>query len=141
MHESRYAGEDKNLASLVTEIRDEVKDFAETRVAMLKAELQEKAAAAKVWGPLAGGALLLLGTAYILVTLAIVSLIAALLPDNPFRWAIGFAVIAVLWGLIGGLFAYLAKKKLTAIGMFPKKTVEVLKADKVWLQQEAKNQI
>lgn len=141
MYESRYTGEDRNLASLVAEIRDEVKEFAETRIAMLKAELQEKAAAAKVWGPLAAGAFLLLGTAYLLITLASVSLIAAVLTNNPFRWAIGFAVIAVLWALAGGLLAYLAKKKLANSGMFPNKTVEVLKADKVWLQREAKNQI
>ena len=141
MHESHYVGEDRNLASIVSEIRDEIKDFAETRFAMLKAELQEKAAAAKVWAPLAAGALLLLVTAYILLTLAIVSLVAAALAENPYRWFIAFLVVGVVWALTGGLLAFLARKRVLAAGMFPKKTVEVLKADKIWLQREAKSQI
>ena len=55
----------RNVASLLSEMKDELKDFIQTRVAMFKAELQEKVAALKSAAPLAIAGLLLLGTAYL----------------------------------------------------------------------------
>ncbi|GAC1438518.1 MAG: hypothetical protein NVS1B11_24060 [Terriglobales bacterium] len=137
MHDSRY--EARNMTSLVAEIRDELKEFASTRIEMLKAELKEKTAAAKIWAPLTAGAIVLLGTAYLLLTLAIVSLVVIALRDNPFRWFIGFVSVGVVWGLIGGILAVVAWKKLSSQGMFPAKTAKVLNADRIWLQNEAKS--
>lgn len=139
MHESRYEG--RNMASLVAQIRDELKEFASTRIKMLKTEVQEKVTAAKIWAPLAAVALVLLGTAYLLLTLAIVSLVVVALGDNPFRWFIALIGVGVVWALTGGILAFVAWKKVSAQGMLPAKTVEVLKADKIWLQNEAKSQI
>ena len=139
MHDSKY--ETRSVANLVAEIRDELREFASTRIEMLKAELQEKTSAAKIWVPLAAVALILLGTAYLLLTLTIASLVVVALGDNPFRWAIGLGSVGVVWGLTGGIVAVVAWKKVTSEGMFPEKTVKVLKADKIWLQNEAKSQI
>ncbi|HLZ43740.1 MAG TPA: phage holin family protein [Candidatus Sulfotelmatobacter sp.] len=131
----------RNIAEVLTDIKEELKEFVQTRVAMLKAEVQEKVQTIKTAAPLAVLALVLLGTAYLLFTLALVALVMAFLPDNQYRWCIAFAAIAVLWTIIGGIAAYFAKRELEVKGLLPKRTIEVLKGDKVWVQAEVKNQI
>jgi len=71
-------------------------------------------------------------------TLALVALVFALLPDNAYRWCIAFAAIGALWLILGGIAAYMAKRELEVKGLLPKRTVEVLKEDKMWIQSEVK---
>ena len=99
----------RSLAAIIAEMKEELKEFVQTRSRMLKAEVQEKFTALKIAAPLAGVGALLLGTAYLLFTMALVALVSALFRDNPYRWCFAFAAIAVLWGLLGGIAAYLAK--------------------------------
>jgi uncharacterized membrane protein YqjE len=131
----------RNLTTLLSEMRDELKDFIQTRVAMFKAELQEKIAILKSAAPLAVAGILLLLTAYFLLTLALVGLVLAAVPDNPYRWAIAFAAVGLLWLIMGAAAAYFAYREFQLKGLLPKRTVEVLKADKVWIQSEVKNQV
>jgi uncharacterized membrane protein YqjE len=131
----------RSLAAIIAEMKEELKEFAQTRSRMFKAELQEKFTALKIAAPLAGVGALLLGTAYLLFTMALVALVAVLFKDNPYRWFFAFAAIAVLWALLGGVAAYLAKREFELKGLLPKRTLEVLKGDKLWIQAEGKNQI
>ncbi len=131
----------KNLPTLLTEMKEELKDFVQTRIAMLKAEVGEKLGVLKTAAPLAAAAILLLSTAYFLFTLALVGLIVAALADNPYRWFIAFLCIAFLWSILGGIAAYLAKRELEVKGLVPNRTIEVLKGDKMWVQSEVKHQI
>ena len=86
MNETRYAeNHTRNLAAIIAEIKDEIKDFVQTRVAMFKSELRETLDAWKTAVPLAGIAVLLLVTAYLLLTLAVVGLVAVAFWDNPYR--------------------------------------------------------
>ena len=128
----------KNLTLLLAELKQEVQDFIQTRLTMLKVELQEKVRTLKAAAPLAviGGLLLL--TAFLLFTLALVALVFVFLPDNAYRWFLAFLAIAVLWSILGGIAAYLAKRELEVKGLLPKRTVEVLKEDKLWIQSEVK---
>ncbi len=131
----------KNLPTLLTEMKEELKDFVQTRIAMLKAEVGEKLGVLKTAAPLGAAAILLLSTAYFLFTLALVGLIVAALADNPYRWFIAFLCIAFLWSILGGIAAYLAKRELEVKGLVPNRTIEVLKGDKMWVQSEVKHQI
>jgi uncharacterized membrane protein YqjE len=131
----------RNISEVLTDIKEELKEFVQTRIAMLKAELREKGKTIKTAAPLAAAAVILLGTAYLLFTLALVGLAAAFLPDNQYRWCLAFLAVGILWSIIGGIAAYLAKRELEIKGLLPKRTIEVLKGDKVWVQAEVKNQI
>lgn len=132
----------KNLTSLLAEMKDELKDFAQTRVTMLRAELKEKARALKSVAPLGVVAIVFLATSYLLITLALVGLIVAGLLGNPYRWAIAFGCVGFLWGIVGASAAYFVRRNLMqAKGLLPRRTVEVLKADKLWIQSEMRNQI
>jgi uncharacterized membrane protein YqjE len=129
---------DRSLGSIVTEIRDEVKDFAATRFEMLRAELQDGLTTIRRVVPSAITALVFLVTAYVLFTLAIVGLVAVAFWTNPYRWFFAFLIVAVVWAITGALTAWMAFRRLRTHGLFPRRTVEVLKADKVWLQNEAR---
>ena len=131
----------RSLAAIVTEMKEELKDLVKTRIEMFRAELQEKLKTLKIAAPLAGLGALLLGTAYLLFTMALVGLVVAFFRDNPYRWFFAFAAVAVLWTLLGGIAAYFAKREFELKGLMPRKTIEVLKEDKLWIQAEAKNQL
>ena len=129
---------DKNLTALLGEMKHEVQEFVQTRLTMLKMELQEKVRTLKAAAPLAVMGVVLLLTAFLLFTLALVALVFAGLPDNAFRWFFAFLAVALLWSIVGGLMAYLAKRELEVKGLLPKRTVEVLKEDKLWIQSEVR---
>ena len=75
----------KSAAALFAEMKQELQDFVQTRVTMFKVELQEKVRVVKAAAPLAVIGAVLLLTAYLLLTLALVALVFALLPDNAYR--------------------------------------------------------
>ena len=131
----------RNLADLLAEIKNEIRDFLQTRIAMLKTELREKSKNLKTAMVLAVSGLLLLTTAYFLFTLALVGLILAAFPASVYRWFFAFLAVALLWTIIGAIAAYFAKRELELRGILPKRTIEVLRGDKVWVQTEVKNQI
>ena len=139
MHSDTNYG--RSLAAIVTEMKEELKDLVQTRIEMFRAELHEKLKTLKIAAPLAGLGALLLGTAYLLFTMALVGLVVAFFRDNPYRWFFAFAAVAVLWTLLGGIAAYFAKREFELKGLMPRKTIEVLKEDKLWIQAEAKNQL
>jgi uncharacterized membrane protein YqjE len=108
---------------------------------MLKSEMQEKLPNLKTAAILGIVGALLLITGYALLTLALVAVVVVLLKDNDYRWVIAFGGVGVLWALFGGVAAYFAKREFAVKGVVPKRTFEVLKGDKIWIEREAKNQI
>ena len=140
MNEFKTVGTDeRTLAGLIVEIRDEIQEFLQTRVEMLKSECQETVRAFQAAAPLALLALVLLGSAYLLFTLALVGLIAVAFWNNPYHWFFAFLTVGAVWSAMGGLAAYFAWNRLRRHGLFPRRTVEVLKADKAWVNQVRHN--
>jgi uncharacterized membrane protein len=131
----------RSLAGVANEVKDELKDFVQTRIAMLKAELGEKVRAIKSAMPMLATGFIVLGTAFLLFTLSLVGLLAVAFQGNPFRWFLSFLIVAVLYSIIGGMAAAFGMKELRAQGMMPKKTIKVLKEDQLWLRQEARTQV
>ena len=131
----------RTVGSILSDTKDELKEFLETRITMLRTELGEKMAMLKSAAPLAIAGILFLVTAYMLFTLGLVGAIVAFLPQNPYRWCIAFFAIAVLWGLIGGICTYMAVREFQVKELLPKRTMQVLKEDKVWLQSEVRSRV
>ena len=138
MHSSVENG--RSLAAIVAEMKEELKQFVQTRIAMLKQELQEKTARLKIAAPLAAISAVLLATAYLLITLALAAAVAGFFARSPYRWFFGFLIVGILWALLGGVAAYFAKRELELKTLAPRRTIEVLKGDKLWLEREVKNQ-
>src|SRR3954452_15416208 len=115
------------LTQLVLEMKRELVEFATTRVELLRSEIQESVAAMKAAAPMAVIAIVLLVTAYLLLTLALVGLVAVAFVGNPYAWFFAFLIVGGAWALLGVIAAFLALRSLRRLGLFPKKTIEVLK--------------
>jgi O-antigen ligase len=135
------ASNGRTLAQVIADIKEEIKEFAQTRFLLFRAECRQKLSLLKIAGALAGIAVVLLATAYLLLTVGFVALIAAVLANNPYRWVVGFFGIAMLWSIVGGIAAYFAKREFALKGIVPGRTLAVLKGDKIWLQSEAKGHL
>jgi len=131
----------RSIAAILAEIRDELIEFVATRVALFKTELEEKIGSLMRAAPVAVMALLFLATAYVLFTLAAVGVVLALLPANPWRWCLAFLAVAILWSIVGALAGYEAMKRMALKELVPRRTLNVLKGDGVWIRSEVKNQI
>jgi len=128
----------RSLGVIVAEIRDELKSFLHTRVEMIRSELDETRAAARVGLPLIVLALLLGAVGFLLLSVAVAALVAGAFAGKPYAWFLGFLIVGFLWTLlaaVAGFFAYNAFRK-----RFPKRTLEVLKADTMWLQSLVRSQ-
>jgi len=129
------------LSAIIGEMQAELRQFVETRVQMLKSELQEKLGTLKVAAPLVVVAIILLGTAYVLFTLALVGLISVAFSYTAYRWCFAFLIVGGLWSLLGAVAGYFARREFRSKSLAPRKTLEILKEDKIWLQKEVRNQI
>jgi uncharacterized membrane protein YqjE len=140
MIESKYATErnGRTVGEVIVELKDEIKDFVQTRVQMFVSEMREKLRDSKSASIYAAVGVILLGTAYLLLNLALVGLLAVAFWGSPYAWFWAFLIVGSCWLILGGFVGALALRKFQ--GLAPKKTIEVLKEDKIWLQQEARNQ-
>jgi uncharacterized membrane protein YqjE len=132
---------ERSLASIIGEIREELKELVSTRIAMLRSELRETGAALKAGIPMLTIAAVFLGTGYLLLTAALVAVVWVAFAGNPYGWFYAFLIIGLVWFTIGGIAALLGVHRFREHGFFPKTTVEVLKADKAWIQNEIRGSI
>jgi len=131
----------RRVAEILSEMRDEFVEFVLTRVTMLYTELRVASDTVKAALPLAAVAAMFLGTAFLLLTGAMVGLILAAFPTNIYRWFFACLMVGVFWGIIGAAAAQSVMKKLKGRNLIPKRTLEVLKNDVVWIQSEVRNRI
>ena len=131
----------RTVATILADTKEEIKQFVQTRFTMLRLEVNDKLQMLKLAAPLAALGILLLTTAYLLFTLSLVGLVLAFLHNNPYRWCLAFLAIAVVWTILGGFAGYLAKREFALKELVPKKTIRVLKEDKLWVESEVKTQI
>jgi len=127
------------MREVIYEIKDELRDFAVTRIEMFKTELNEKFARVKAAIPLMiTGAVFAIG-AFFALTFGLIAAVAAFVPDNPWRWAIGAGAIFLLYAIVGGILGWMGYKEVTTEGLAPQRTLRVLKQDQIWIQNEARS--
>lgn len=131
----------RSIAVVLNDLKQELKDFLETRIQLLKSEIQEKMAMLKLAAPLAVVAIVFAGTAYLLLTLALVDLVSVAFLNNTYRWFLAFLIVGVVWLIVAAMAGYFALREMRARELAPQRTIQVLKGDKAWLQSEAKSQI
>ena len=131
----------RSIGATLAEMKIELLDFLDTRIELLKTEVREKLKILKAAAPLGALGALLLGTAYLLFTLALVSLVVVAFQDNPYRWFFAFLIVGFAWAVFGGIAVYFAKRKLDTETLLPQRTIEVLKGDKIWIEAEVRNQV
>jgi len=128
----------RGLGAILADIVQELQEFVNTRIQMVKSELHETMSAVSVALPLGLLALILVGTGFLLLTGAVVVVIAAAFAGHAYAWLYAFLIVGVVWIAFGGVSAFFAYNEFRSKAKFPKHTVEVLKADKVWIESEAR---
>jgi uncharacterized membrane protein YqjE len=129
----------RRVSEILTDMKAEFAEFVQTRIAMLRTELRDSVRRAKVAIPLMGVAALLLWTAFLLFTGALVGLVVAAFPHSLYRWFFACLLVGFFWGIIGAAAAYFALRELRSKSIMPKRTLQVLKGDKMWIESEVRN--
>jgi VIT1/CCC1 family predicted Fe2+/Mn2+ transporter len=137
-HENQVENHTRNLRSIIADALEELKQFLNTRMQVLKSELRETVSAMRVAVPLGVLAVVLLSTAFLLLTGAAVCIVASAFAGSPYAWFYAFIIVGFVWGVMGLVAGFFAYNEFRSKAVFPKRTVEVLKADKNWIQSEAR---
>ncbi len=128
----------RSVAEVLQDFKREIHRAAITRGQLFLEEMKQKMAAIKASIPMIVIGALFLLTAWFLFTGALVSVIAAALAGNPWAYAIAFACVMVLYGVVGGILALMGVGALRKNSLVPEKTISVLKDDGILLQTEAR---
>ncbi len=131
----------RSLGATVNEAKEEFKQFAETRIAMLQAELKEKMALIKASAPMLVIGAVLGGVAFLVLTGALICLVRMAFGASAWAWFYSFLIVGVVYAVFAGLAGFMGYQNLTKNGLAPERTIKVLKDDKVWLQNEARTQL
>lgn len=129
---------EKPLGVVLTEIKNELTEFLETRFQMLRSEMKEIFRTWKYCAPLLLIAGVLLLASWIVITFGIVALVHGWLVPSPFAWAWAAFIVGALYVVIAGFVGWFAYAELRTVGVFPKRTLKVLRQDQNWVESEAR---
>ena len=138
MHTERNVHTEKSIATILSETKDELKQFVTTRVDILKAEMNEKIARMKAVIPLAVVAALFLLTAWMVFTFALIAWVHGLFGAGLYAWLWASLIVGAVYLLIGGIAGWLAYSEIMATNLTPTRTLKVLQQDQVWIHNEAR---
>jgi len=131
----------RRVADILAEMKAELVGFIRTRTTLLRTELAEKWKILRVAIPLAGLAVLLLSTAFLLLTGALVGLVVAAFPHSLYRWFFACLIVGLFWVVAGWGAAYFAVREFQVRSMLPQRTLRILKGDKLWFETEVRNRV
>jgi uncharacterized membrane protein YqjE len=129
----------RTLAGVVNELKYELKDFIQTRIDMARSELRDKVKAWKLALPLVAVALVLSATAWLVLTACLIGILATAFYPSRFAYFFATLIVGVVHLFGGAVCAILAYREFREQGVLPRRTLQVLKEDKLWLQKEAKS--
>lgn len=132
---------ERSVAGVLSEIKDEVKDFIQTRIDMLKSEMKDKVSAWKTALPMIAAGLVFGVTAWFILTAALIAIIAEAFYPSRFAYFFSFIIVGIIYLLVGVISASFALRELKQRGMIPQRTIQVLKQDQLWIQTEARQQV
>ncbi len=130
-HTGTAERDDESIGHLVGQVLGDVSKLFRQEVALAKAELKEEAAkAGKAGGMLAGAGF----AGYMVAVLLSLALVFALDAVMPLGWAA--VIVAVLWGIVGGVLYSIGRKRMKDVDPVPRQTVETLKEDAQWVRDQ-----
>lgn len=136
-----YGQNGRSIAEVLRGFRDEVKEFAVTRVQLLRSELTQKVGAWKAGVPTIAIGLVLLVMAFVLFTGMLVAVIAMAFSPASWSYAAAFAIVMAIYGATGAALALYGWRRIKESGIVPERTIKVLRQDGVWIQSEARTHV
>ena len=129
---------EKSLATILAETKDEIKQFITTRVNMLKMEIGEKVGTLKSVVPILFFALALLLAGWMALTFAVIALLHGLFMPSVYAWGWAALIVAGAYLVLGIAVGWFAYGEIKSTGLAPTRTLNVLKQDQTWIQNEAR---
>ena len=126
----------KTLAAVVSEAKDDLIAFLDTRLQMLRSEISQKLSVLKISVPMIIMAAMLGWAGFMLLSIALVAAIATAV-----GWGWAFLIVGIVYSLTAATLGFIAYRELSQVGVAPKRTINVLKQDKAWLTSEARTQL
>lgn len=131
----------RSLSAIVNDLKTEARAFLNTRLEMLKAEMNQKVSAWKSAIPMIVVGLAFAGTAWLVLTAAIVCIIAAAFGPGVMSWFWATLIVGGAYLVIGGAAAFFAFSEIDKNTLKPERTMRVLKQDQAWLQNESSSAV
>lgn len=116
----------------------EMKQFAITRINLLRSEMNEKARILKHAVPIIGLATALLTAGWMALTFALIALLQTLFLPSVYAWLWASLIVGGVYMILGAAIARMAVNELKAARLTPTRTLTVLKQDKVWIENEVR---
>ena len=132
---------ERSLGSVVNEAKDEFKEFAQTRVAMLISELRENAQTMKSAAPMMAVGLFFAITAWLVLTGALISIVWVAFEPSSYAPFLACLIVGIVYLAVGGILSLLAYSSIRDKSITPKRTIQVLKEDRTWFQNEARTKL
>ena len=133
---------DRSIGSLIKELRDETTTLFRQEIALAKTEMSEKASSAgKNAASIGAGAAVLMAGALVLLLGVSALLYWALVKMGVSHYVSGWLAPLIVGGVTALIGYSLVQKGVSAlkrISPVPEKTVESIKEDKQWLQNQTK---
>ena len=118
-----------SVGELIGNISDDLSQLFRQEVELAKAELKQEAGkAGKAAGMLGGAAF----AGYLAVVLLSFAVVFGLGNVMDLGWAA--LIVAVLWGIAGGVLYTTGRKRLKTVDPVPRRTVDTIKEDAQWLK-------
>lgn len=137
---SEQRTEIENLPVLITRLGDDVSQFFDTKISLLKIEVKEDVEAflRTSVGIAIAAVIALVG--FVLVSVAAARGISTLLANTNLSQAgrdcVGFVIVGAAYLIIGTIAALIMKGRLAKQGLVPNRTVDEFRKDKEWLKKE-----
>jgi hypothetical protein len=100
--------------------------------------VHEKIRTVKNVAPFLAIAVALLLGAWITLTFALVAMLHSIFLPSPFAWAWASLIVGGVYLVLGIAVGWFAIGEIKSVGVSPNRTLQVLKEDQVWLQNEAR---
>lgn len=130
----------KTVVDILHDFKSEFAAFVETRAQIFQEEMRQKTTAIRAAMPMMLVGLVLLLTAWFLITGVLVTVVAAFvagaMPGSPWVYPIAFGGVAAVYLIFGAALAIAGKNALKKQGLKPEKTIHVLQQDREWLRRE-----
>ena len=136
----------EGLPALFGRLGDDVLRLLDTKLSLVKVEVKEDVAVYARNGALMAFGAVLAVVGLVLVNVAIAFCVSLLFPSDeagavqqrygPGSYGWGFFITGLAYLIVGGVIAYVGKRRLAAFNPVPDRTVEELRKDKQWLKNE-----
>lgn len=127
---------EKSLAASLAELKEDLKNFLQTRFELLKTELSEKIRNWKQPAILFAIAGLMLFSSWLALVYSMIAVLHAWIAGTNFSWFWGGLIVTVFLLLAGIAVGAAGYAGVSSAGLKPTRTLRVLKRDQEWVQKQ-----